>query len=37
MAVYGYTRVSTEDQVENTSLDDQARQIKGISIPTIWN
>jgi DNA invertase Pin-like site-specific DNA recombinase len=32
MAVYGYTRVSTEDQVENTSLDDQARQIKGISI-----
>jgi putative DNA-invertase from lambdoid prophage Rac len=32
MAVYGYTRVSTEDQVENTSLDDQARQIKGIAI-----
>jgi putative DNA-invertase from lambdoid prophage Rac len=32
MAVYGYTRVSTEDQVENTSLEDQARQIKGIAI-----
>lgn len=32
MAVYGYTRVSTEDQVENTSLDDQARQIKGIAL-----
>ena len=32
MAVYGYTRVSTEDQVENTSLDDQARQIRGIAI-----
>ena len=32
MAVYGYTRVSTEDQIENTSLDDQARQIKGIAI-----
>jgi DNA invertase Pin-like site-specific DNA recombinase len=32
VAVYGYTRVSTEDQVENTSLEDQARQIKGIAI-----
>jgi DNA invertase Pin-like site-specific DNA recombinase len=32
MAVYGYTRVSTEDQVENTSLEDQARQIKGIAL-----
>lgn len=32
MGVYGYTRVSTEDQVENTSLDDQARQIRGIAI-----
>lgn len=32
MAVYGYTRVSTEDQVENTSLDDQARQINGIAL-----
>jgi len=32
MAVYGYTRVSTEDQVENTSLADQARQIKGIAL-----
>lgn len=32
MAVYGYTRVSTEDQVENTSLEDQARQITGIAL-----
>jgi DNA invertase Pin-like site-specific DNA recombinase len=32
MAVYGYTRVSTEDQVENTSLEDQARQIQGIAL-----
>lgn len=32
MAVYGYTRVSTEDQVHNTSLDDQARQIEGIAL-----
>lgn len=32
MAVYGYTRVSTEDQVENTSLEDQARQIEGIAL-----
>lgn len=32
MAVYGYTRVSTEDQVQNTSLDDQARQIEGIAM-----
>lgn len=32
MAVYGYTRVSTEDQVHNTSLDDQARQIEGIAM-----
>lgn len=32
MAVYGYTRVSTEDQVENTSLEDQARQIRGIAL-----
>ena len=32
MAVYGYTRVSTEDQVENTSLEDQARQIAGIAL-----
>ncbi len=32
MAVYGYTRVSTEDQIENTSLDDQARQIQGIAL-----
>lgn len=32
MAVYGYTRVSTEDQIENTSLEDQARQIQGIAL-----
>lgn len=32
MAVYGYTRVSTEDQIENTSLEDQARQIHGIAL-----
>lgn len=32
MAIYGYTRVSTEDQVENTSLEDQARQINGIAL-----
>lgn len=32
MAVYGYTRVSSEDQVENTSLEDQARQIRGIAL-----
>lgn len=32
MAVYGYTRVSTEDQINNTSLDDQARQIEGIAM-----
>lgn len=32
MAVYGYTRVSTEDQVQNTSLDDQTRQIEGIAM-----
>lgn len=32
MAVYGYTRVSTEDQTHNTSLEDQDRQIKGIAL-----
>lgn len=32
MAVYGYTRVSTEDQVLNSSLDDQTRQIEGIAM-----
>lgn len=32
MATYGYTRVSTEDQINNTSLDDQARQIEGIAM-----
>ncbi|CAB4139242.1 PinR Site-specific recombinases, DNA invertase Pin homologs [uncultured Caudovirales phage] len=32
MAVYGYTRVSTEDQVEGTSLDDQARRVIGAAM-----
>ena len=30
--VYGYTRVSTEDQVEGTSLDDQARRVTGAAM-----
>lgn len=31
MAVYGYTRVSTVDQVDGTSLDEQARKIEAIA------
>jgi DNA invertase Pin-like site-specific DNA recombinase len=32
MAVYGYIRVSTEEQVNGTSLDEQRRQITGIAM-----
>lgn len=32
MAVFGYARVSTEDQILNSSLDDQERQIRGIAM-----
>lgn len=32
MAAYGYIRVSTNEQVSGTSLDDQRRRIEGISL-----
>lgn len=31
MAVYGYARVSTQDQINGTSLDEQARRIRGVA------
>lgn len=32
MAVYGYIRVSTEEQVDGTSLEEQERRIRGIAM-----
>ncbi|ANN76797.1 recombinase family protein [Bordetella flabilis] len=32
MASYGYTRVSTVDQVDNTSLDEQERRIRAVAL-----
>jgi DNA invertase Pin-like site-specific DNA recombinase len=32
MAVYGYIRVSTDEQVNGTSLDEQRRQITGLAM-----
>jgi DNA invertase Pin-like site-specific DNA recombinase len=32
MAVYGYIRVSTDEQVTGTSLDEQRRQITGLAM-----
>jgi len=32
MAVYGYIRVSTEEQVNGTSLDEHRRQITGLAM-----
>ena len=32
MAVYGYVRVSTDEQIEGTSLEEQARVIRGVAL-----
>ena len=31
MTVYGYVRVSTAEQTDGTSLEDQARRIQGVA------
>ena len=36
MAVYLYTRVSTLDQVEGTSLDEQDRKCRGVAMMQGW-
>ena len=32
MAVYGYARVSTQEQIDNTSLAEQIRKIQGLAL-----